>query len=525
MTAAQGTAHIRTITIQARKRGYIHRPIAVWVNRQLIDEHGQIIENVQDWMLNAPPHMVVTIETPWLLDEMVKSSSIQIRMCDSRPDNDQASIAKPRIVSFGRKPIDGKRRQGQHVVLDVERLLSSVQKSRELTDGTFPSLLRIGSDVRKFCQENDLPIKVTGSGLASSLATDARFAPSGQYQVPRATNEAVRRWLPGVRHTSHTTVRKVFRRATSLDQRRAYHRGAQRIPLPSPQYLYARGYYASYDERVDKVWLKESDAGYAAALQQHGLFILRATQSVKPSEFAPRCCHTTYKDDAGYGAQVAVWSNELPFAIECGLVPDAIYAAWTSPEADTVLPAYAKWAEATIDAAPPERAKWLKPTLHSRYGLLGARPRRLFMASKIGKGKPTVWHFGLRAVSMQETELPAITPRTANAVAFGMLQSETETETLSTAYMLDKMGYTVLHTHADGIHIRDEQVPLLGPNWTATPMTNLAYEDEVSWTSNERDVLPGRDVSRRKEAIRRAAKRKRAWDPGESPEPKGMFRN
>lgn len=514
---------MREVTIKSRRTGYNHKPIVVYSEHALMTESGELIEDVATWIMEAEPHLVVTQQVPWLIDLLLEMDhpNLQIRLSDSRPDVKGSTTSKPKIVSFGRKPIEGKRNKGQHIVLDVQKLFS--ESKGNSPDRDFGRLLSVGSDVRSFCKEQDIPIKVSPAGIAGALSTDKRFAPSGQYQVPRKINEGVREFLPGVRHTSHVPVRKLFKRATALDQRKAYHRAAQRIILPSPQYLYARGHYASYKERPDKLWIAPHHKHFKTVLRQHGLFILNVTQGIKPDEFAPRICHVAYADQSSNGAQVAAWSNELEYARQCGLRVDGVYASFTSPEADTVLPQYAAFAESTINSAAPERSQWLKPTLHARWGLLGSRSRRLFMASKIGKGKPAIWRIGMREIPVQEAALPAFAPRTANVPALGMLQAEIEITTLGMAIALKRMGFTVLHTHADGLHMVDAQLPLLGPNWTASPMTNLMYENDVSWTSNERDVLPGLNDGRRKEALRRAAARKHSYVPDITREPRGMF--
>lgn len=85
---------------------------------------------------------------------------------------------------------------------------------------------------------------------------------------------------------------------------------------------------------------------------------------------------------------------------------------------------------------------------------------------------------------------------TTNVAALGTLQAEIRQRSLKMARALSEEGVEVLHIHADGIHVAGA-LPLLTDEWSITPATNLSYIDRVSWTSEERDVLPGRDECQR----------------------------
>ena len=64
---------------------------------------------------------------------------------------------------------------------------------------------------------------------------------------------------------------------------------------------------------------------------------------------------------------------------------------------------------------------------------------------------------------------------------------------------------TVLHIHADGIHVAGDELPLLPKGWTVKERTNLEYLDKVSWLSDQGATLPGRDERMRVEVRRHNA--------------------
>jgi hypothetical protein len=121
-----------------------------------------------------------------------------------------------------------------HIVWSIPDMMRDPTKL--LNDGTPGDMLRFAKDVRDWCKDNNIPLPTALSGIASSLMRDERFYPE-RGRIPKATNERLRPLLPGVYSELRAQTTKTYRTAVSLDQRRAYHRGADspasRTPLPS----------------------------------------------------------------------------------------------------------------------------------------------------------------------------------------------------------------------------------------------------------------------------------------------------
>lgn len=499
----------RVCTVKPRRRGYKHRDIIVVTDGVGVTEHGEVITDLIDFAMTKDSHIFMTGDPAHLLNIMLGAHApdFNYQLVDSREADVPAgfpTMSNPRLTRFGwnrtggrgKNTMKGKRKgKAMHIVWSIMDMMRD--PTNVLGSGTPGDMLHFAQDVRDWCKDNNVPVPTALSGIASTLLRDGRFWPEDRGRVPRATNERVRPLLPGVYSELRAKTHKTIPAAVALDQRRAYHRAAQVVPLPDPTNLFARGYFQVPDDAP--LWCDKGDTVYNRTVTQPGLVLARATSrhTHKHETRPPAINYVGTKD-------VYLWTNELALCETTGLQIQGLVAAWTSTSKDKGLALYGAWAENAINNAEPYRAKWLKPTLHAVYGLLGARARDLHIAHRLGRSTPSVYLIGGHEFPVHETVLPNTAPATVNVPALGVLQAEIRKSTMELANDLIKEGVDVLHVHADGIHINGK-LPLLNlDNWTIEPRTNLHYLDRVSWLADEGDTLPGRDQQLRV-AARRAA--------------------
>lgn len=468
--------------------------------------------------MTAPASLWVTIDTVSLLHTMLERyenvRAFNYQVIESREaEDDGVNHSSARLVRFGfkcrctkeeRESVGctcgnpPKRKDAMHVVwnpADMGRDPTGYMNGYGHTE-----LVRFGVDVRDWCGEHNIPLPTSLAGIAAGLLKDARFWPHERGRVPRATNENVRKYLPGVYSSLHTTSARAFKSALALDQERAYHRAAQDIATPDPTTLYARGFFI--DPENSPLWATPGDMVYERTMSQPGVvYVQYSARPARQHEFRP----PWVKDGVG---RAAVYTNEVKYAEEQGVTFDGIVAAWTSNDADAGLPRYGEWATARINEASSERARWLKPTLHAAYGLLAMRARRVTIGHLRGVGAPRKFILGNGfEFTVPARELPILTAPTTNVPMLGVLQAEIRTRSLRMASALSMEGVTILHIHADGIHVQGDVLPLIPGGWTVKERTNLQYIDRVSWLSDQGDTLPGRDERMRVEARRQDARR------------------
>lgn len=506
----------RALVIKPRRRGFKHRPIITIVDGVGMTEAGEVVRNLPMFATSSEPHIWVTFDVlsvalP-LKDALGHTDWFTWDFADARDPELEAEgyMSKAHLTSFGfdrkdpdgnhRNPPPGIRKQARHVMWDPSRMFSDPSVGADHLHNDHASLMRFATDVRAWCQDQDLPLRATLPGLAAMLLRDPRFWPNDRGRVPRATNEAIRRYLPGVHQRRLFPTRKHVPMALALDQRRAYHRAAQEVATPDPSTLYARGYFVD-PENAPELWAEPGDELFERTIGQPGLVAARVAARAAQRELRIPAV------DKVKGSQVIyLWTNEVPYAESTGLVIEGLVAAWTSMNTDTGLPRYGAWAESQIDHASDYRRFWLKPTLHAAYGLLGARQRTLIRASRFGRGTPAVYFVGTEAFTVMERRGHTGATPLANVAMLGVLQAEIRRRTLAMGTDLIRHGVPVLHVHADGLHIAPVQTPFTPHGWTMESITNLVYEDDVSWTTDQRDVLPGRDTRARVELRRHLVK-------------------
>lgn len=495
--------------VTPRTRGYVHRVIIAVRDGIAIDEFGELIEHPAQFAAANEGHVWIVDDPAWILTVMVAAHGdhpdFNYQIVTSE-DDAPVRFVKSRVTRFGfrcrhakdspeRGACPYRRRRAMHTVWSPSDL--SPNPGKLLADFTHGSLLELATDIRAWCKDQGIPLPSTLAGIANSLLRDPRFWPDARGRVPRATNENVRKYLPGVYGELRVPRLTDNRNAVSLDQRTAYHVAAQEIPTPDPTTLFARGYFNTPE--TSPIWAPLGTELYRRTMAQPGIVYvqvevnhLRRYQVRPPAVSKPgryRC---------------ALWTNEIPLCEANGVTVKGIVAAWTSTRADTGLPLYGAFAAAQITAASALRKRWLKPTLHALYGLLATRPRRVKIGHLRGNAKiDTVARIGFgHEFPVKQSDLGVIQPLTTNVAMLGVLQAEIRKRSFELARVLMESGATVLHIHADGIHVSGDSLPLIPEGWKVETLTHLQYLDASSWIAEEGDSLPGRDERQRAEMIR-----------------------
>lgn len=496
--------------ITPRKRGYVHRQVIAVRGELAVSEHGEVIENPAGFASENEGHIWIVDDPAWILHTMLRVHAahpdFNYQIITSEDDS-PVRFVKSRITRFGfrckhpknspeRDACPYRRRRAMHTVWSPGDL--SPNPGKILTDYTHASLLELATDIRDWCQKEDIPIPTTLAGIANSLLRDKRFWPEARGRVPRATNENVRRFLPGV-YSKLLASRGERHHAIALDQRTAYHVAAQEVPTPDPTSLFARGYFN--DPENAPVWTVPGEQLYDRTVLQPGIvYVLVDARPIRKHEHRPPAVQTAGR------YRVALWTNELPLCEANGVTVYGIIAAWTATAADTGMPRYGAYAQRQITEASDFRKRWLKPTLHALYGLLATRPRRIKVGHLRGTAERGIARIGFgHEFNVAQADLGIIQPLTANVATLGVLQSEIRKRSLELARTLSEAGVTILHIHADGLHV-EGRLPLMPPEWTVEPLTDLEYLDQQSWLAREGDCLPGRNARARMETIRHRAK-------------------
>lgn len=467
----------------------MHRPIIAVVDGVGMTEQCEAISDLAAFAIRQT-HIWITHDPTDLLNTMLATygDMLSYTFTDSRDPEVSHTMQTARLSAFGfakgSLAAQAYGKQAQHSVWHPSRMFSTPRIAADFLGNDHMELLNFAIDVREWCAENNLPLKGTLPGHASSLLRDKRFWSKPRGRVPRMTNERVRPNLPGVYQERRAPKARTFKTAIALDQTRAYHRAAQEVPSPDPTNLVARGYFNDI-KNAPGLWAAKGTVLYERTIRQPGLLAVMATcRPKKKDEWRPPAC-----DIRGRTIRY-IWSNELQHCESHGMNIEGIVAAWTSETADDGIIKYGAWAETQIDTASEYRRTWLKPTLHSLYGLLGARPRDMLIGRSHSKGVPTIYTMRGYAYPVNEITVKNNAPPTVNVAALGTLQAAIRQRTLDLANVY---GQSVLHVHADGLHLEATQLEFIPHGWTVESVTNLYYLDDVSWTSDQRDVLPGRD--------------------------------
>lgn len=473
-----------------------------------VTEQGEVVTNLPIFAATNPSYVWVTVDPAHLLaimlDRLEEVPAFNYQIVSSTDDAPAGvHMSTSRLTRFGfrcscewRPPMvrgaasctcgfPPNRRSAMHMVWSPGDM---TRNPNALMEGfTHADLLRFGTDVRDWCKEHNLPLPTSLSGIAAALLRDGRFWPEARGRVPTATNERIRPWLPGV--YSELRAEPARRHdAVAIDQRAAYHRAAQEVPMPDATTLFARGFFNAPE--TSPLWAQPGDGVYERTMSQPG--VVYVTYSARPLR-AHEARPPAIKPGEG---RCALWTAEVPYVETQGVTIHGIVAAWTSSDHDHGIARYGAWAEERIGEASEYRKRWLKPTLHALYGLTAMRTRKVSIGHYRGRGERDAFLLGPHEFPVHRHDLPSLPSATTNVATLGVLQAEIRARSFKLANALSVEGVTILHIHADGIHAAGD-IPLIPNGWTIKPKTNLMYVDRVSWLSDEGDSLPGRDERQR----------------------------
>jgi hypothetical protein len=385
----------------------------------------------------------------------------------------------------------------------------------ELRPGNDPRVIKLyewASDVRFFLQENDLLIRPTTGGIAGQLLRDKRFYDEARRKVPKATNDKARDQLPGNYYRLFVPERKTFD-ATYLDQKSAHHSCALGIAFPDANSLFAKGHFQA---PAEKIMARAGTKRFERLIREYGLFLVNLScPDPSPATFPLPCMEEP-------GTHAAwVFSNELPYILECGGKVLSIIAQWTSAKAERGMNRYAEWSLAELAESDDMRKAWLKPLLHSTYGILAARPKPIEFGYKrakngIDKRYPVgggVVHVKAR-VTNGDHEMP-----TASVIHRGMIEAETRLRSIRLAKQFHRHGMQVLAIYADSIFVspNGKKMPLIDTRWHVKgELSRLQFFSSTSFTSDVLTKLPGiprgdMDTVRRLEKVREGGKGTRVY--------------
>lgn len=495
--------------VTPRTRGYVYRPFITMLDGVAVTEDGEPIGNLPVFAASMPSHIWMVDAPATVLAVMVDAfghvPDFNYQIITSEEDTDGPRFVHSRITRFGfrckcedKTGCPWRKRNGMHLVWTPRDLSPTPGKLMPVhSHQTYRELV---TDVRGWCDEQNLPIPTTLAGLANSLMRDARFWPEARGRVPRATNENVRKFLPGV-YAELRTAPGETHNVIAIDQTSAYHVVATQVPVPDPSTLFARGYFNAPD--TSPIWTTPGDRLYERTVRQPGIVYAQL-------QVLPKRKHQTrppaVADSGRYRA--ALWTNELAHCQANGVIVEGLTAAWTANLPDPGIATYGHWAQHQLGAASSTRKRWLKPTLHAVYGLFGVRPRKLSIGHYRGNGKnPATARVGFgHEFTVNNAELGSMQSNTANVATLGVLQSEIRVRSLALARDLSERGLTVLHIHADGVHVAGDTPPLIPADWRIEGLTRLMYLDKNSWVADEREALPGRDERARVHLRRRQAR-------------------
>lgn len=328
-------------------------------------------------------------------------------------------------------------------------------------------------------------------------------------KVPWQTNAKVRSHIPGNHYGGPEHERGyVTPRAAYVDLRSAYHWIAAVVALPDAVDVWAQGDFDGLIGVADG----DEDVRWQPISFTEGFLGLVKCKVTVPIEIAPEWDHPVTHLEPGEHI-VHLWSNEIDYLVEHGIVVHYLIAAWGTRMADKSIPAYARAALDEIASNPSEaRRRWLKAAAIAAYGCLAARPSTPAPVTYRGKGEehPIL---GTKLIGRRRDELPR-EARTTNCLQLGMIQAEVRKRMLQMAHAIEKAGGVIELTYADSIIFSGPGPPVdkldeddfvhNEVRWSLKGYDRFLILDPVSFTAATlTDIIkmPGRDRARRDQEL------------------------
>lgn len=366
-------------------------------------------------------------------------------------------------------------------------------------------LAKFGVELRDWSNANQLPVCQTVSAYGARLLKDSRFAGGWRRKVPAATNDRVRKRLPGNHYQLLTRPGRTIPACHKFDQARAHHHAALINRFPHADLLDARGAFRAPPPKPGSPF-RDSTAPIPAGgrewrqlLDHAGMFIVavHVPERVAIDPLAIPALRT-----AGTTWQLLT----SPEVHHCRRLHDQgvrlldIHTAWTSPEDDDRPREYACWAYRQLDQPNPPR--WLKPLLLSTYGMLAARPARFRAAWRWASRTDGAIGFETRygpLIGRERSQKRVRETATVNVVWRAIIEASVRLESLTFAQHLQAHGMRPIAIYADAIFaVGRHPPPLLPPPWRHDgELHNLVFETPGRYRAAEETRLPGTPRERR----------------------------
>lgn len=511
------------LTVRPRKDVHIHMPILVvdegkvWYENQpqgIEWELYGLLEWLRDnWPTrprnksNSVPLMLVTKDPQRTLldihqhfkdDETwnFRLTTAEPKGFDPQPAKQARSLEENRVSYMGWK-LKSEHTHYMHPINPLDFLPKWDEYRSDLP--TIARMYSFGAEIREWMREQKMRFNASRGGLASQLLKDHRFYPRNRRKVPMLTNEKARKALPGncyIRFSGQEYIGGVY----VVDQEFAHHHAAKTVQFPDGDSLFA---YGRFGTESDKPYTRPGSLLFDDLIHQHGLLRVRAWVPNIPSVIGQAV--PPWMMNPGL-QNFYLFTNELPFAFAMGVEIRHIAYAWLSPDLDTGLKRYSEWAVEHTNTLPGRAKSWLKPLLLSAYGVLGVRAHYIESAIYRGKGEPERYMLGPLPVMMRQRKSSIVVQSgIANCIHRGMIESETRRLSIELAQRFYREGHTVVGVHADAVLVKDEgqQLPLLDTPWRVKDrLTNVRLVDDVSYTSDQAIVLPGRPRNAKRQVPR-----------------------
>jgi hypothetical protein len=372
-------------------------------------------------------------------------------------DKHGRALQVKRVAYFGFR--DPKKKNNRlHLVIDAGSFFRKHDKDAN-------DLLKLGQDVRSFCNAHGLEMRASAAGIAGQLLKHPSFYPFARRRVPNFINEEVRPHLPGGYYDAYTDAGQRIDAAYYVDQECAHHYAAQTTPLPNANSVRAIGY-----SQTDGRYARKGGYLYEKELSKHGLIKAR----VKVPYLEPDVARFAPPVMKSEGEKVAyIWTNELPYLESLGLEVDYLIAIWGTEEVDKGLAKYATWAREVSKQHPSMKALLLMP-----YGLL-ARRRSIVTYHSPGGNAPLV----LANQMLDDTRAHKVPtqPETANVLQLGLIQAFVRSLSLDMARQMTTNGHEVLSIYADGVFVKltdGKSVPMFTP-WRVKEVCQLDLQETL----------------------------------------------
>lgn len=498
--------------IMPRRTGYVHRPLIAVIGDRGMLEDGTMVDDLGRFACHADGHIWITHSSSSLYS-LLKSTSAFSNPAFRIHTVATVDTENPDInnkVNIGRFGVNGRsvddpngngrtrNRRKLHFCWDISVWTDNYRHIRINHD--FREMMEFALEVRSWFREQDLPLTPRPSGAAGALMRDSRFWNEPRGMVPLVTNEKARRFFPGGRHQLRAKIRRLYHHVIAYDMRGAYHQSVQTAEIPSPNDLYAYGYFQEDSiEPTDTsipVYAPIDSEQYQYLTSRPGLSLMlvdRPLRAVTDKRFI--LPQLNFDEDRRI---VPIYHNQLSLLEQSNCRIYGIVAAWVSDSSDAGIARYGKYAITYLGGCKPARKQWLKPVLHSVYGLFAARPRTLTVGSTGNdvRGIKQTRFIGTSNVPITVAERSIPLPsRLTNTVAYGVIQAEMVVKTLELANSFIDAGIEVLYAGTDAVHIRapDTFPPTVDEErWSVEHYTNQVYYDMQSWVNDQGKHLPGR---------------------------------